>query len=201
VKICGVTRPADAEAAAALGADAVGVNLWPGSRRHVPPARAREIVRALPPWVTAVGVLVNPTREELLRAIEASGVAAIQLHGDEPPAACLGLPVPVVKALRVRDAAALDALAAYDVQGFLLDAPTPGYGGSGETFDWAVAAEAVRRGARVILAGGLGPDNVAAAVRAVRPWGVDVASGVESAPGVKDLEKVAAFVRAAKERA
>lgn len=201
VKICGITRPADAEAAARLGADAIGLNFWPGSKRFVAPADARAIVRALPPFVTAVGVFVNPTRDDLLRAVEASGVAIAQLHGDEPPEACAGLPFPVIKALRVKDASSLAALRAYGGPAVLLDSATPGYGGSGEPFDWSLAAEAVRAGARVILAGGLGPGNVAAAIRAVRPYGVDTASGVESAPGVKDGEKLAAFIRAAKESA
>ncbi len=198
VKICGVTRLEDALAAARLGADALGFNFWPGSRRYVAPEVAREIVRRLPPFVTAVGVLVDPSRDEALRAAARSGVQVLQLHGDEPPELCAALPLPVVKALRVAGPASLAAMAAYDVAGFLLDAPSPGYGGSGATFDWALAREAARS-VRVILAGGLRPENVADAIRAVAPWGVDVASGVEASPGVKDEAKVAAFLRAARE--
>ena len=198
VKICGVTRLEDALLAARLGTDALGFNFWPGSKRYVHPEAARAIVRALPPLVTAVGVFVNPTRDEVLRAVEASGITVAQLHGDEPPELCASLPCPVIKAIRVSGRDALAALAAYDVQGLLLDAPAPGYGGSGTTFDWALAAE-VAASRLILLAGGLGPDNVAEAIRAVRPWGVDVASGVEASPGVKDPEKLRRFIDAAKE--
>lgn len=201
VKICGVTRLEDALAAARLGADAVGFNFWPRSKRYLAPAAARALVARLPPFVTAVGVFVDPSREELLAAMAASGVQVAQLHGDEPPALLDDLPFPVVKALRVGGPEALDLVARYPrAAGFLLDSPSPGYGGSGVAFDWALAARAAER-ATVILAGGLTPANVADAVRAVRPWAVDVASGVESAPGVKDLELMARFVRAAKEAA
>jgi phosphoribosylanthranilate isomerase len=199
VKICGVTRVEDARLAVRLGADAIGLNFWPRSRRFVTPDAARAIVRALPPFVTAVGVFVDPTRDEALRAAEVSGIQVFQLHGDEPPELAASLPLPVVKALRVADRSALAALARYEVSAFLLDAPSAGYGGSGERFDWALAAEAARS-ARILLAGGLTPENVAEAVRVVRPYGVDVASGVErvGAPGVKDEDRISAFIRAAK---
>jgi phosphoribosylanthranilate isomerase len=198
VKICGITRLDDALAAVRLGADALGFNFWPRSKRHVSPAEVRAIVRRLPPLVTAVGVFVDPTRDEVLRAVDASGVGVVQLHGDEPPELCLSLPLPVVKAIRVADAHSLAALASYEVQGFLLDAPSPGYGGSGATFDWSLAAE-VARELPIVLAGGLTPENVAEAVTTVRPFAVDVASGVESAPGVKDAERMRRFVERAKE--
>jgi phosphoribosylanthranilate isomerase len=176
------------------------VNFWPGSKRFVSPAAARALVRALPPLVTAVGVFVNPTRDEVLRAVEVSGVTVVQLHGDETPELCLSLPFPILKAIRVTGPASLAALASYEVQGFLLDAPAPGFGGSGTTFDWALAAEAAAS-VPVLLAGGLTPENVGEAIRSVRPWGVDVASGVEASPGVKDPEKLRRFVQAAKEQA
>ena len=198
VKICGVTRLEDALAAARFGADAIGLNFWTRSKRFVPPAVAAEIVRRLPPHVASFGVFVNPTRDELLAAVSASGVGVVQLHGDEPPAFCVGLPVPVVKALRVRDGQDLAALASYEVRAFLLDSASAGYGGSGATFDWSLA-EAVARELPVLLAGGLGPANVAEAVRTARPLGVDVASGVESSPGVKDLALLEQFIRRAKE--
>ncbi len=198
VKICGITRLEDALAAVRLGADALGFNFWPSSKRYLPPEQARAIVRRLPPLVTAVGVFVDPTRDEVLRAVAASGVVMAQLHGDESPELCLSLPVPVLKAIRIADARSLAALASYDVRGFVLDAPSPGYGGSGRTFDWSLVAE-VAREMPIVLAGGLTPENVAEAVRAVHPWAVDVASGVESAPGVKDLEKMRRFVERAKE--
>ncbi len=198
VKICGITRLDDALAAVRLGADALGFNFWPRSKRHLPPGEARAIVRRLPPFVTAVGVFVDPTRDEVLRAADQSGIAVVQLHGDEPPELCLSLPLPVLKAIRVADVHALAALASYEVQGFLLDAPTAGYGGSGQTFDWDLAAQ-VARELPIVLAGGLGPENVAEAVRVVRPWAVDVASGVERAPGVKDPDKMRLFIDRAKE--
>jgi phosphoribosylanthranilate isomerase len=197
VKICGVTRKVDAEAAVRLGADAIGFNFWPRSKRYLPPAVARAIVAGLPPHVTAFGVFVDPTRDELLGALDVSRVGVAQLHGDEPPALCLGLPVPVVKAVRVKDSHSLAALASYEVSAFLLDSASPGYGGSGAAFDWSVAAEAARV-VPVWLAGGLTPENVAEAVRTVRPLGVDVASGVEASPGVKDQQKLERFIAAAK---
>jgi phosphoribosylanthranilate isomerase len=198
VKICGITRLDDALAAARLGADALGFNFWPRSKRYLPPAEARAIVRRLPSFVTPVGVFVDPTRDEVLRAVDQSGIAVAQLHGDEPPELCLSLPLPVLKAIRVADVHALAALASYEVHGFLLDAPTAGYGGSGLTFDWELAAQ-VARELPIVLAGGLGPDNVAEAVRVVRPWAVDVASGVERAPGVKDQDRMRLFIERAKE--
>ncbi len=198
VKVCGITRLEDALAAVRLGADALGFNFWPRSKRYLPPAEARAIVRRLPPLVTAVGVFVDPTRDEVLRAAEQSGIVVAQLHGDESPELCLSLPLPVLKGIRVVDARSLAQLASYDVRGFVLDAPSAGYGGSGTTFDWSLVAQAARE-LRVVLAGGLTPENVGEAVRAVRPWAVDVASGVESAPGVKDEEKMRRFIEVAME--
>ncbi len=198
VKICGITRLDDGLAAVRLGADALGFNFWPRSKRYLPPSDARAIVRRLPAFVTAVGIFVDPTREEVLRAADASGVAVAQLHGDEPPDFCASLPLPVLKGIRVADGHSLAQLASYEVQGFVLDAPSEGYGGSGATFDWSLVAEAAKE-LPIVLAGGLTPENVAEAVRAVRPWGVDVASGVESAPGVKDHAKLALFIQRAKE--
>lgn len=195
VKICGITRLDDALAAVDAGADALGFNFWPSSRRYLPPAQAREIVRRLPVFVTAVGVFVDPTRDEVLGAVDSSGVGVVQLHGDESPALCASLPLPVVKAIRVESSHSLAALAAYEVQAFLLDAPTAGYGGSGARFDWTLAIEAAAV-VPVLLAGGLDPDNVAEAVRIVRPYAVDVASGVESGPGIKDAARMRRFVDA-----
>jgi phosphoribosylanthranilate isomerase len=198
VKICGVTGVEDARAAVRLGADALGLNLWPRSKRFVSAETARLLVRQLPPLVTIVGVFVDPTRDEVLRAIDAVGIQVAQLHGDESPELCASLPLPVVKAIRVKDSHSLAALASYEVSAFLLDSATPAYGGSGVAFDWGLAAEAAAS-LPVILAGGLTPENVADAVRAVRPLGVDVASGVESAPGVKDAQKMERFIHNAKE--
>jgi phosphoribosylanthranilate isomerase len=200
IKICGITRLEDALLAVELGVSALGFNFWPRSRRHLSPQAARAIVRRLPPFIATVGVFVDPTRDEVLSAVDVSGVGTVQLHGDESPALCASLPLPVVKAIRVADSTSLAALASYEVQGFLLDAPSPGYGGSGATFDWTLAAE-VARELPIILAGGLTPENVVQAVRTVRPYGVDVASGVERGPGVKDPERMRRFIEGVKEAA
>jgi len=199
VKICGITRLDDALQAAAAGADALGFNFWPGSKRFLSPEAARAIVARLPPFVTPVGLFVNQPREEIRAAAAASGIALLQLHGDESPADCEGHALPVVKALRLAGPADLDAVARYPAAAaLLLDAPGDGFGGSGRTFDWSLARRAA--GSKpILLAGGLDPENVAAAVREARPWAVDVSSGVEISPGVKDPERVARFVRAAKE--
>jgi phosphoribosylanthranilate isomerase len=198
VKICGVTRLEDALAAVRHGADAIGFNFWPRSKRYLAPEAARGIVARLPPFVAAVGVFVDPSLDEVRAALDASRVSVVQLHGDEPPALCAAVGRPVLKAIRVKDARSLSVMASYEVAGFLLDSATSGYGGSGEAFDWAIAAEAAAE-VPVVLAGGLTPENVAEAIRAVRPFGVDVASGVESAPGVKDEELMRRFIQAAKE--
>lgn len=197
VKICGFTRLDDALAAARLGVDWIGLNFWPGSKRYLAPAAAAEIVRALPASVTPVGLFVNPTAEELAEAVRVSGVRIAQLQGEESPAFCAAAPVPVVKAIRVKDEHSLADLVSYEVAAFLLDAAGPGYGGTGMTFDWGLAAVAASS-VPVWLAGGLVPENVAEAVRRVRPRGVDVASGVEVSPGVKDVAKMEAFIRNAK---
>jgi phosphoribosylanthranilate isomerase len=198
VKICGITRAEDALAALRLGADALGFNFWPASRRYVAPAAARAIVSRLPPFATTVGVFVNQPEEEIRAIASASGVQVLQLHGDEPPDLCARLPWPVVKAIPVDQVRALSRLLSYEVSAFLLDTPSRGFGGSGVPFDWSLA-EGVSDVALVILAGGLDPDNVADAIRAVRPYAVDVASGVESEPGVKNVSKMARFIARAKE--
>ncbi len=197
VKICGITRLEDALAAVAAGADAVGFNFWRGSKRYLAPAEARRIVARLPPFATPVGVFVDQPEAEMTAIAREAGVRVLQLHGDEPPALCARLPFPGVKALRVDSVRALAALASYEVAAFLLDTPSRGYGGSGRPFDWALA-DGVAEVAPIVLAGGLTPENVGAAVEAVRPYAVDVASGVESAPGVKDREKMVRVVAAAR---
>ena len=198
VKICGVTRAEDALAAVRLGADALGFNFWPGSKRHITPAAARLIIARLPPFVTPVGVFVNQLEGEMRAIAAETGIQVFQLHGDEPPELCARLPLPVVKAIPVDQVRALSRLLSYEVSAFLLDTPSRGYGGSGEPFDWSLA-EGVSEVAPVILAGGLTPENVAAAVRAVRPYAVDVASGVESSPGVKDMARMSRFFAAVRE--
>ena len=198
IKICGVTRAEDALAAVRLGADALGFNFWPGSKRHITPAAARLIIARLPPFVTPVGVFVNQLEGEMRAIAAETGIQVFQLHGDEPPELCARLPLPVVKAIPVDQVRALSRLLSYEVSAFLLDTPSRGYGGSGEPFDWSLA-EGVSEVAPVILAGGLTPENVAAAVRAVRPYAVDVASGVESSPGVKDMARMSRFFAAVRE--
>lgn len=203
LKICGLTDPAEAVACAHLGADAIGVNLWPGSPRAVELDRAAEIaaaVRATHPRVCLVALFVNPDPLAVRAAVGPGGFDVAQLHGDEPPefAAALGR-LRLWKGLRLSGPADLDRLSRYAAPAWerlIIDAPSAGYGGSGRRVDTALAARAVALcPGRVLLAGGLSPDNVAACAQAVRPAGLDVASGVESAPGKKDLRRVEAFVR------
>ena len=197
VKICGVTTVADALAAAEAGADLIGLNFYAGSPRHVPPVVAAEIARALPPFVLRVGVFVNPPVELVLRAIGDAGLNLLQFHGDETSEFCTQFGVMSVKAVRVRDAESLSTLANFSTDAWLLDAySAAGLGGTGEKFNWDLAIAAQKFGKPIFLAGGLTPENVAAAVRRVRPFAVDVASGVESAPGKKDAAKMRAFIAA-----
>jgi len=181
------------------GADALGFVFYPGSPRWVSPEQVHDIVGQLPPFVTTVGLFVNQSAEEIRKVADFCHLDVIQLHGDEPPQVCQGLfPYRVVKALRLRDAGSLDGMDRYPVCAVLLDAWVPDqFGGTGHRCDWELAAE-VARERTTILAGGLEPGCVADAVRQVRPYAVDVSSGVESAPGRKDPDKVAAFVRNAK---
>jgi len=198
VKICGITNMDDALHAAACGADALGFVFYAKSPRCVTPEAAREIIVGLPPFVTAVGLFVNEEPSRIRQVAAFCGLDVLQLHGDETPQDCLLPPHRVVKALRVKDEASLTSLGDYAVSALLLDAWVGGtYGGTGHRFNWDLAASAAAA-RRIILAGGLTPDNVAEAVRTVRPYGVDVSSGVESVPGCKDPAKVEAFIRAAK---
>jgi phosphoribosylanthranilate isomerase len=192
VKICGITRPEDAELACRLGASAIGVNFWRGSKRFVDDGRAREIVAAIPPGVLKVGVFVNPTRAEAEARLVGLGLDLVQLHGDEPLADWASFPgSKLIRAVSVADEASLAATAGWHPRFFLYDAASAGYGGSGQQAPWAVVSTAPRP---MLLAGGLTPENVAAAIAAVRPDGVDVSSGVEAGPGIKDAAKLAAFV-------
>jgi len=196
-KVCGMTRLTDALHAVQHGATAVGFVFWPRSPRYVPPQRAAEIINELPGTVTAVGVFVNQPVDEIQRIAAAAGITAIQLHGDEPPAYAEALGWPVWRAVTLQDADA--TLTAWPPSTpILLDAHDPvRRGGTGQTIDWHAAAR-LAAGRRVILAGGLTPDNVQDAVETVRPMGVDVSSGVEQAPGVKDFDKVARFLERAR---
>jgi phosphoribosylanthranilate isomerase len=197
VKICGITRPEDARAAAAAGADALGLNFFAGSPRCVSPERAAEIVAAIPAGICKVGVFVDAPRERVRDLAERLALDALQFHGEESSEYCRGWTAKLIKAVRVRDAAALAAAAPYAVDFLLADAWVAGrHGGTGRRVpaEWLSGIDP----ARLILAGGLDPDNVADAVRAARPAAVDVASGVESAPGVKDAEAMRRFIANAK---
>ena len=197
VKICGVTNVADALAAAAAGADMIGLNFYEKSPRYISLATAAEISRALPPFVLRVGVFVNPEESQVVAAIAACGLNLLQFHGDEDSVFCTQFGLMSVKALRVRDAESLQALEKFNTDALLLDAYSKsGHGGTGEKFNWELAVAAQKFGKPIFLAGGLTPENVAAAVKQVRPFAVDVSSGVESAPGIKDAAKVRAFIAA-----
>jgi phosphoribosylanthranilate isomerase len=194
VKICGITRLQDAQAAIAHGASAIGFVFWPASPRFIDPYRARRIAAALPPFVATVGVFVNQLSTYVDQVAKIVPLTVIQLHGDEPPAFAASLSRPVMKAVNGLDAG---AAAAWPERVMLLvDAHDPvRRGGTGEKADWTLAASLART-RHVFLAGGLTPDNSASAVAAVRPFGVDVSSGVESSPGVKDPRRIAALFNA-----
>ena len=201
IKICGVTRPEDAHLAASLGVDAIGFNFAPHSPRRVDAARARALAEGLPPFLTRVGVFVDAEPEAMLAAAREAGLHVLQLHGDESPGFCQALRFPWYKAHRVGDGFDPAGVARWGGGTFLLDAASPDrQGGTGRSFDWGIARRAAAHG-RVILAGGLTPDNVAEAIGAARPYAVDVASGVESAPGRKDEALLRAFVTRAREAA
>ncbi len=220
IKICGITSLPDALTAVEAGADALGFMFYERSTRFLRAEQAAEIIRGLPPKVTRVGVFVNAAEEEIRRVAAACGLDALQLHGEESPEFCARFTTSagpdvlrtrveaagagahdrfgVIKAFRIRDAQSLPGLGVYRRCGaWLLDSYVPGQaGGTGTRFGWELARQAKAAGHPVILAGGLTPDNVAAALRQVRPYGVDVSTGVELAPGRKDPAKLRAFVSA-----
>ena len=199
VKICGITNVADALAAAEAGADALGFMFYEPSQRNLSLAAAAEIIRELPPFIARTGVFVNPTADFVRAVIATSGIDTLQFHGEEPPEFCAQFGLPILKAFRVKDRSVLTLCAAYRDCAWLLDSHVDGaLGGTGVAFDWDVAIEAVKLHPKVILAGGLKAETVAEAVRRVRPYGVDVSSGVESAPGKKDYFRVCDFILAAK---
>lgn len=199
VKICGITNLEDAMMAAEGGADAVGFIFAPESPRFVPPATVRQIVSSLPAFVTTVGVFTSGEEKDLRRAIEECGIGLIQFHGPFSPEAIRPFASRAIRVVRVRDEKSLDEIAVCGARAFLLDTHHDRQmGGSGQTFDWTIAAKATRLG-RILLAGGLTPENVGAAIATVRPYGVDVSSGVEIKKGKKDPLKVRAFIKAAKE--
>jgi len=199
VKICGITNLADAQLAVEARADALGFVFYEKSPRHLTIAAAAEISKQLPGFVMRAGVFVNALKAEVLRAISECGLNLLQFHGNEPPEFCLQFGLMCMKAFRMRDAGTLKELRNYQTSAWLLDAYSPeAAGGTGEKFNWDLAVAAQKFGKPIFLAGGLTPGNVAEAVRQVRPFGVDVSSGVEISPGKKDPAKVRAFISAAK---
>jgi phosphoribosylanthranilate isomerase len=195
VKICGITTREDALMAVEAGADALGFVFYPLSPRHISPEDAAGIIRDLPPFAQTVGLFVDQDISVVNETADMCGLDLIQLHGDESPEYCESVRRRVIKAFRVKDISILDSLVRFRVAGCLLDAWSPAApGGTGQTFNWGIAAEAVKRGHRIVLAGGLTPDNVAEAVRRVNPCAVDVSSGVESSPGRKDADKIRKFI-------
>jgi len=212
IKIEGLRDPREALKITQMGADAIGM-VFAQSPRWISPEQARAIVDVLPPWVATVGVFVNADAETINRVVERTRIGYVQLHGDEEPQIVARIAAPCIKAFRVRDEGWLGEVRGWveavgartNLAAVLLDAYNPNVrGGTGERFNWDVVADARAAGAMagldpIILAGGLDAGCVEQAIDLVKPWGVDVASGVEQAPGVKDLRKVAAFIRATKE--
>jgi phosphoribosylanthranilate isomerase len=199
IKICGITRKDDALMAADAGADAIGFIFFPSSPRYIEPGEAAEIIADLPPFVVPVGVFVNAMREDIDRAVAMSGVRCLQFHGNESPEEITGHHLPVIKAFRVGPSFSPSVLQRYRPSAYLLDTFVPGvYGGTGFSFDWENVHGAKRFG-RVILSGGLRPENVREAVHRTAPYAIDVNSGVENAPGRKDREKIMALFKAVEE--
>lgn len=199
IKVCGITEERDAIEAVLLGVDAIGFVFWKHSPRYIPPREAGRIAAKLPPFVTRVGVFVDEAPAAVMDAVYAAGLTALQLHGDEKPEECRRYTVSWYKAFRAGTGFDPDVLATYACTTYLLDGPAGELrGGSGLSADWS-AARAARSFGNVILAGGLRPDNVAEAVETVRPYAVDVSSGVEVVPGKKDIDKLEAFVTRVRE--
>ncbi len=199
VKICGITNEADARLAVEAGADAVGFVFFERSPRYLGVEEARKIIHGLPPFVSKVGVFVNATVEQIRATVFGCGLDTVQLHGEETPEFAASITFATCyKAFRVQNESALTQLSAFGTCAWLLDSYVPGQmGGTGEMFNWDIAQAAIRLGRPVILAGGLTPENVCRAVCQVRPYAVDVSSGVEATPGRKDPKKVRLFVEEA----
>ena len=199
VKICGITNFKDALTAIEYGADALGFVFYPGSPRAITPEAAKSIISSLPPFISTVGVFVNEDMVNIGKTVSYTGLDIIQLHGSEPPEDCV-TGKKIIKAIRVKDIADIEPLNLYKtVSAFLLDTYSPdAIGGTGKVFNWEIAVEAKKSG-RIILAGGLTPDNIEEAVRIVQPYGVDVSTGVESSKkGTKNHEKLRLFIERAR---
>lgn len=196
VKVCGITRIKDALSAIKLGAHAIGFVYWPKSSRYIVPEAAQKITAALPPFVTTVGVYVDPSKEWVEETAQTAGLSLLQFHGDESPEFCDQFSLPYIKAIRVREGVDLIQYATQYryARGLLLDTYTVGMpGGTGHVFDWKLIPQ--RLPLPLILSGGLNPDNVALAIKQTQPWAVDVSSGVEVAQGIKDEKKINAFMQ------
>lgn len=194
IKFCGITNIKDALETAGLGVNALGF-VFAKSPRQVSPEKAKEIIEKLPPWISAVGVFVNEKPEAVSEIAEHCKLDYIQLHGEESPEYCRNLGLKVIKTIK-ND---IEKISDYNVSGFLLDTYDPEMaGGTGKTFNWDLALDAKKYGCPIILAGGLTPENIGEAVEKVKPYGVDVSSGIELAPGKKDYEKMKRFVEEVK---
>jgi phosphoribosylanthranilate isomerase len=195
VKICGITNREDALLAVDLGADALGFIFVSSSPRYIQPTIASNIIKELPPFITTVGVFVDSSKEEISSVIQQTGITTVQLHGNESPQFCTKMQIPVIKAFRVDKNFQVSGLSKYEVSSFLLDTYVEGsLGGTGKTFDWKTAIEAKKIG-KIILAGGLHPENIVEAIQVVQPYAVDVNSGVEQTPGRKEREKLERLFR------
>ena len=202
IKICGITNAHDAQVAVEAGADALGFVFYSKSPRYVELKIAKQIIMGLPPFILPIGVFVNEESKAVRDIMDECGLVLAQIHGDETPVYCESLGRPVLRGIRLKDCGSFLAIAEYKgragVRGFVVDTfSETAYGGTGLTTDWGLAAEAAKA-APILLAGGLTPTNVQEAIRQVRPYGVDVSSGVEVSPGKKDPAKVQAFIHAAK---
>ena len=198
VKVCGITRLSDALLVIELGADFLGFNFWPGTRRFIAPADAKKIIGRIKGKVKIVGVFVNQPLAEVKKIIKITGLDYAQLHGEESPEYCAKISIPVIKAIRLSSGADLEAAGSYKNVLWLIDSRTEGFGGSGVRLDLSLAKKAGKKLKKIILAGGLNSRNVGEAVKRVRPWAVDVASGVESSPGIKNKIKLKRFFEAVK---
>jgi len=198
IKICGITNIEDALLASQLGADALGFIFYRESKRYIDPEIARGIISSLPPFVTTVGVFVNQDLDEIIAIKDKTGIDAAQLHGDESPEFCSLIPFKVIKVIRVKNSLDIDRVALYPVQAILFDTYSDvQYGGTGKSFNWGILQN-ISNPSRIILSGGLSPGNVAEAISTVKPYAVDVSSGVEDTPGKKDHMKLRKFIEAVK---
>lgn len=198
IKICGITNIKDAQAAAEFGTDALGFIFYKESKRYVDPEVAKSIISSLPPFITTVGVFVNQELDEISQIKETTGIQVAQLHGDETPEFVSSIPFNSIKVIRVKDKSDLDKVAQYSAQAILFDTYSDKeYGGTGESFDWEILND-LSSTKKIILSGGLNSENILEAVKIVRPYAVDVSSGVEDTPGRKDHTKIKKFIEAIK---